>query len=256
MKSINKTMITLGLISILLCSIPTISATIATTHTVTITTIDDTYSVEEKLTFVQDNTTIQFSTYEDATDLYLIINNTEYTPKAVPTSDYLYEINYTQGITQEQTTLLISYSYPKNEANQEFSKDFIYDTETFTLKFDQEQLTKSEQINKGSTITVQFPEKQDTAQSLNLYTTILIALLFVLLIVTTVYGFKKRKNVKKRNRETESTELLTTEKALLMSLLKEIEKKHRNHKISDETYEKLKTNYKQQTVDIMSNLED
>lgn len=247
-------MITLGIISILLCSLPAITATTTSTHEITITTIDDTYSVEEKLTIIQDNATIQFTTPEDATDLYVIINNTEHSPTKI--SDQLYEINYTQGLTQEQTILTISYSYPKNANNQEFKKEFIYDTETFTITFDQEQLTTSKQISKESTITVQFPEKQDTTQSLNLYTTILIALLVVLLIVTTVYGFKKRKNGSKRKRETESTEMLTTEKSLLMSVLKDIEKKHREHKISDETYEKLKTHYKQQTVDIMSSLED
>jgi len=43
---------------------------------------------------------------------------------------------------------------------------------------------------------------------------------------------------------------------LLLSILKDIEKKHRSKDISDETYHKLKDEYKQQAVEVMKKIED
>ena len=83
----------------------------------------------------------------------------------------------------------------------------------------------------------------------------LIVLLIIIIIVTSYYAFIKRKNGKDRKRHFESTELLETEKTLLLAMLKEIEKMHRTQKLSDDSYHKLKTYYKQQTVEIMSTLE-
>ena len=39
-------------------------------------------------------------------------------------------------------------------------------------------------------------------------------------------------------------------------MLKELEKQHRAQTISDETYTKLKDEYKQQAVDVMKQLDD
>ena len=50
--------------------------------------------------------------------------------------------------------------------------------------------------------------------------------------------------------------MLNTKKALLLSLLKDIEKQHRSEDISDDTYNKLKEEYKSQAVDVMKKLED
>ena len=41
-----------------------------------------------------------------------------------------------------------------------------------------------------------------------------------------------------------------------MSLLKDVEKQHRAKQISDDTYHKLKEQYKQQAVETMKKLED
>ena len=84
----------------------------------------------------------------------------------------------------------------------------------------------------------------------------LVVLLVIIIIVTSYYAFIKRKNGKGRKRSLESSEMLETEKTLLLTLLKEIEKMHRSQKISDDSYHKLKTYYKNQTVEIMSALED
>lgn len=255
MKNIQKTLTFIGIISLLLCFTISIEAHSVTDHKIQISTITDTFAIDEKIVLQQkDNESIDFFVPTDAIDISLIINNTDI--DATKISDNLYQIsNITQGLNQSQIEITLTYTQPK-DSPLTFSKEFVYDTASFTLIFDQKTITSVESLNEGSTLTINLPEEHDTKTSLNLYTTILIALLVVLVIVTSAYGIKKRGNGVKRNRDVDSTELLSTEKALLMNVLKEIEKKHRDHKISDETYQKLKTHYKQQTVDIMSSLED
>ena len=67
---------------------------------------------------------------------------------------------------------------------------------------------------------------------------------------------KKQQSPKTKETAAASEELLTTKKELLMSLLKDIEKKHRAKGISDDTYHKLKERYKQEAVEAMKQLED
>jgi len=234
--------------------IPVAGANTAITHDVTITTIDDTYSFEEQLTLIQDNESIFSTVPSEVNDVSVIINNTDITPIFILGNQY--KINYSSGVDSDQTKIIISYTHPKIDGALDFEKEFTIDTESYTVTFDNNQISSAEQISEGSLLSVMLIEEQNTENSLNLFTTILIALLVVLVIVTTAYGMKKRKNGVKRNRSVESSELLTTEKVLLMDLLKEIEKKHRDHRISDETYQKLKSHYKQQTVEIMSSLEE
>jgi len=64
-----------------------------------------------------------------------------------------------------------------------------------------------------------------------------------------------QKPSKSRTRIGDSEELLTTKKALLMEVLKDIEKKHRAKQISDDTYHKLRDQYKQEAVETMKQLE-
>lgn len=253
MKLTHLTLIIASLLTILVLCIPTPLSTSTTSHAVTINTIDDMYSVEEKIVLDQTNATIELFVQSGINDLSVIINNTDLSP--IMTTENIYQINYSQGLNQEQTTLIISYSFPK-DTSMSYSKQFVYNTSSFTITLDGKNLASHENLNRGSTLTIQLPEEQDTSKSLNLFSTILIGLLIVLLLVTTMYGIRKRGGERPRNRDVESSELLVTEKSLLMNVLKEIEKKHRDKKISDETYGKLKSYYKQQTVDIMSNLED
>ena len=41
-----------------------------------------------------------------------------------------------------------------------------------------------------------------------------------------------------------------------MSILKDLEKQHRSKSVSDETYDKLKDEYKQQAVEVMKKIEE
>ena len=84
---------------------------------------------------------------------------------------------------------------------------------------------------------------------------VIIFLLVVILITSTLLLLRKQRSKAKRS-IVESEEILTTKKALLLSLLKDIEKQHRSKTVSDDTYNKLKEEYKQQAVDVMKKLED
>jgi len=66
----------------------------------------------------------------------------------------------------------------------------------------------------------------------------------------------RRQRRKKRVGIVDTPEALTTKKDLLLDLLKELEKRYRAKTISDETYTKLKEEYKAQAVDTMRRLED
>ena len=67
---------------------------------------------------------------------------------------------------------------------------------------------------------------------------------------------KASKPTKTKVSTSDSEELLTAKKALLMESLKDIEKKHRANQISDDTYNKLRDRYKQEAVETMKKLED
>ena len=66
----------------------------------------------------------------------------------------------------------------------------------------------------------------------------------------------RKKRAPSVSTERESQELLTTKKTLYLAMLKDIEKQHRGKQISDETYTKLKSEYKQHAVTVMQKLED
>ena len=88
---------------------------------------------------------------------------------------------------------------------------------------------------------------------------IYIAAIVVLLLLVIIIGaasFRTKKPVKSKRIVVGSEEMLNTKKILLMQLLKELEKKHRAKQISDDTYHKLKEQYKSETVDAMKKLED
>ena len=80
--------------------------------------------------------------------------------------------------------------------------------------------------------------------------------LIVLLILFFVIFSKKQRSINKKEKIGGSEELFTTKKLLLMEALKDIEKKYRSKQISDNTYHKLKDEFKQDAIEAMKSLED
>jgi uncharacterized metal-binding protein len=80
-------------------------------------------------------------------------------------------------------------------------------------------------------------------------------LIVIIVLALLLLLFKKQRSKTKKT-IAESEETLTTKKTLLLSLLKDLEKQYRAQSISDETYNKIKDEYKQQAVDALKKLDD
>jgi predicted membrane protein len=78
----------------------------------------------------------------------------------------------------------------------------------------------------------------------------------VIIVLALLLMLLKKKRSKTKKAVVESEETLTIKKTLLLSLLKDLEKQYRGKAISDDTYNKIKDEYKQQTVDTMKKLDD
>ncbi|MFO7677321.1 MAG: hypothetical protein R6V50_02935 [Thermoplasmatota archaeon] len=158
-------------------------------------------------------------------------------------------------LSQNQTIdLRLSYTLPTQ--TREFVKKVFYPTNLLTITYQNNELYRGEYkrqtIDQPSSLRILL--HQPTEAPVNIMYIILIFILVVILIASTLLLMRKqRRNIKKS--VTESEEVLKSKKALLLSVLKDVEKKHRAKEISDATYTKLKEDYKQQAVDVMKKLE-
>ncbi len=144
----------------------------------------------------------------------------------------------------------ITYSLPKIEF---FEKTLVYDSNSITLTYEDDEIYKIQNIDAESSFSARLYRPTDTP--LGIEYIIVIIVLVVMLIVLGLFLIKKQRN-KDKIKTVDTKETLETKKTLLLSLLKDIEKQHRAKKLSDETYTKLKGEYKQQAVEAMRKLED
>ncbi|MCK5636001.1 MAG: hypothetical protein KAH91_01165 [Thermoplasmatales archaeon] len=224
-------------------------------HEITITTQTEFLLVNEVLT-IQGETNASYDTLtvwvqSDANNVDILVNSN--TPTSITENGSEYTCNISSlGITEEDSTQVkITYELDKNV---EFTKKVVRSTNSISVTFDQEEIYTA--TNQASGITFNLKLYKPTEQTLNWFYTVLILLLLVLVGVLVAYAFRKQKTTKIKKTAGESEELLNTKKALLMELLKDIEKQHRAKQISDDTYHKLKERYKQETVETMKQLED
>lgn len=225
-------------------------------NVIKISEINQSYQIKEKITYSlpQSNDTVYYSFIlpEQASDLKIYVENNVIN-NAINNAS-LYHVNLSElNLSKNEITVDLTYFIPLETTM--FSKTLYYNTSKTEVFYENEKISSNTNQIAPSTFQVKLTKLTDDV-SFNLYTLILIVLLIVIIIVTSWYGFFKKKNGQARKRNFESSEVLTTEKKLLLDVLKEIEKMHRNQKISDDSYHKLKTHYKQQTVEIMSVLED
>jgi len=226
------------------------------THTIEISTEGDSLSVSESLTIKgsSGNTyeTITFWIYSGAENINILINNNE--PDEITPSDNEYICNISKLVIPMNVTMEVAITYTLGKDVKEFTKTVIHTTNSLSVTFDGNTIYTAENLAEGSSFTLEL--YKPTEVPLSWYIIIFIALLIILLVVTTLYAFKRQKSTTIKSITGKSEELLSTKKALLMSLLKDIEKQHRSKQISDDTYHKLKEEYKQQAVDAMKKLED
>ena len=241
---------------LLIC--PTFSSIESINHTIEIVEVNKSYQVKEHIIIdssLLTNTSqykFQLPSSADEEDLTIIIDNVQLSNAQHSNSIYILDINRS---TSEKETVNVELTYYLPLSTVYLDKTFLEGTSDVMIFFEESKIFVSNEQPENSFIQVKLL-KQIQPDSFDLYTLMLIVLLVIIIIVTSYYAFVKRKNGKDRKRHFESIEVLETEKTLLLSMLKEIEKMHRGQKISDDSYHKLKSYYKNQTVEIMSALDD
>jgi len=230
----------------------------STDHIISIETGEEKITVEETFNLEGENNemfdTITFWIQNGATDLTVKCDETTLTQVNQNNNVYTFSISDPDITNDSSLIITVSYDLPKDTAS--FQKELLVNnTASLSIKKDNEELFSANNMNKNSYFDLELYEITETP--LSWYIIVFIVVLIILLFVTAFYSLKKQKSVKKRDTSVSgSKEFLSTKKTLLMSLLKDIEKQHRSGKISDDTYHKLKEQYKQEAVDAMKKLED
>ncbi len=166
--------------------------------------------------------------------------------------------NLTIG-TGKSLTIELTFFLPTTE--QYYIQTLLYDTASLSVvyKDGNTELTlfQGEHLLYGSDVNnaLQIRLYKPTEAPLNI-TTLLIVFLIVIVILASLLLLLRKQRAKTKKGVVESEETLTTKKSLLLSLLKELEKQYRAKSITDETYTKLKEEYKSQAVDAMKKLDD
>lgn len=229
------------------------------TYNIEITTNDDSISVVESLTAdTTSNDTIIFWIQEFPTDLKILVDGNEieyYLAIIMGANTYLCNTSVL-NITPDT---VISATYKLDKNTNEFEKILQYNTSSLTITFDDKEIYTGTSLTSGSSIKVALQKETqgptETVETIPTWAYIIIIILVIFLLASFILPSKKQKTPKKKETMAESEELLTTKKALLMEVLKDIEKQHRSEKISDDTYHKLKDQYKQEAVETMRLLE-
>ena len=230
-----------------------------------ITTESEKISVVENYEIdIISNGNVSFWIQNGAANITILIdgNSIEYTS----IGDNIYScdlsgVEYTYG-----SNIQVMYSLDKETSI--FEKTLLYNITSLSITFDGVEIYAGSNLASGSSLNValrtttqvQTITKEKTIEKVPTWYYAIIVVLIILVALSFVFPSKEKKTqkstTKKQVRGSESEELLTTKKALLMEVLKDIEKQHRAKKISDDTYNKLKDQYKQDAVEAMKQLED
>jgi len=227
------------------------------THDISISTGDNIIRVEEILTIqgISNETygIIKFWIQDDAEDINIIVNNNKV---SYTSADNEYICNISSFNIKMDSSIQVTISYTLSKDTERFKKTISSNTTSISVEFDKNNLWNGKNLPAGVGLYFDLLLYEPSETPLSWYIIVSVALLVILLIVSTLYSFRKQRLSKIKEIAGESEELLTTKKMLLMSLLKDVEKQYRSKIISDDTYHKLKEQYKQQAVETMKKLED
>lgn len=157
-------------------------------------------------------------------------------------------------IPNESITFEVTYYLPTN--TQYFIKTLNYNTTKISVIYEGRDLYLGTQMCSAEGNNVIQIRLYNPTESLLNITTIVIIFIFVIIILAILLLLLKRQRSKTKKTITESEETLITKKTLLLTLLKDLEKQYRAQSISDETYNKIKDEYKKQAVDAMKKLDE
>lgn len=228
----------------------------STSHEITINTGEKEITVKETIILMgstdENFEFFNFWIQNGAYDIDLFVKGT-----TVPynrTSDNLYLSNISVLELDMDSLLNIEINYKLNKNLERFQKEIIRNTSSINVEFDEITLYTAGNLVSGAGFTLSL--YKPTEAPLSIYLIAGVLLIIILLVVVTIYALKKPKTTKIKKITSESEELLSTKKQLLMTLLKDIEKQHRAKQITDDTYHKLKEQYKQEAVEAMKKLEE
>ena len=258
----NKTLIisAFSIMIMLLLSTHTVNAQNldAINHEITITTQDDDNLGINELIILKSNTNesinrLDFWIQNGANKIVFLVNGTIFT--------YIkYETKYSLNISTmeikigDQITVEINYILDKNTQN--FEKRLLQNTNSITITYDDKILYLALNSAVGSQLTIPLYKTVEMPEESSFIYYIIIVFLLIIILVIFIYSLRLRKKPKIKEIISTTEELLTTKKSLLMSLLKDLEKQYRAKEISDDTYHKIKEQYKQETVETMKKLDD
>jgi hypothetical protein len=228
----------------------------STSHEITITTGEKDITVKETiiLTGSSDENIELFNFWiqNGAYDISLFVKGTSITFNE--TSDNIYQSNISLLELDMDSQPNVEINYKINKNIEQFQKELIRNTSSINIVFDDIKIFTSNNLAMGAGFTLSL--YKPTEAPLSIYLIAGILLIIILLVVVTIYALKKPKATKIKKITSESEELLSTKKKLLMEILKDIEKQHRAKQITDDTYHKLKEQYKQEAVEAMKQLEE
>jgi len=258
----NKTLIisALSIIIILILSTHTVNAQNldAINHEITITTEDDDNLGINELIILQSNTnesinTLDFWIQNGANNIVFLVNGNLFTYINDETK-YSINVSTMEIKIGDQITVEINYFLDKNTKN--FEKKLLQNTSSITITYDNKILYSALKSAVGIQLTIPIYKTVEMPKESVFIYYIIIAVLLIVILIIFIYSLRLRKKPKIKEIISTTEELLTTKKSLLMSLLKDLEKQYRAKEISDDTYHKIKEQYKQETVETMKKLDD
>ncbi|HEC86547.1 MAG TPA: hypothetical protein ENI49_01570 [Thermoplasmatales archaeon] len=243
MRRVSIIVIVLSLSMLMLAST---SAMQISKYDIDVKSTENGFSIYENIIGVLDSneSSLNFSIQDDATDIVISINgqSVEYNKSG---NMYTCAIPPTN---ESSVSASITYYLPKS--TKFFEKHILYPSSEVTITYDGSTLLSRSDLGENSYISASLVVKTVETTGYALYA--IAALLLALIVIIIAYLAKKRTS---KPVQMETEEILKTKKALLMMLLKEIEKKHRAEEISDESYRYLKDLYKREAVEVMKKLE-
>lgn len=224
-------------------------------HDIVISTGEDKTTIEETIT-LQGSTNehvglVDFWIQDGAADVNFFVKGSKI-DSTYSGNTYTINLSSLEIEFGSQPRVEITYNLDKNI--NDFQKELLQNTSSLKITFNDNVLYTGSNLATGSSLTLSLYKPTETP--LSIYLIVGILLVIILVTVVTSYMLRRQRTTKIKKIAGESEELLNTKKGLLMDLLKELEKQHRGNQISDDTYHKLKEQYKQEAVEAMKHLED
>jgi hypothetical protein len=232
---------------------------------VTITLTDNGLLVSEDIKVtnnaLENTTLLRFWIQQNAQDITITAGTsaTNLIPYTL-TSGYIRTCNLSAAnlTIPPSTSLLIHLTYGLSSSAQNFEQTLLYDTMLCTVSYNSQTLFQGEHLvaQPDATNSLQIRLFKPTEAPLSMTVIIIIFVVVVAVLGILLFILQRQRSKTKKGTLGDSEETLSTKKTLLLSLLKDLEKQYRAKSISNETYTKLKDEYKQQAVDAMKRLDD